>query len=467
MSRAAGHAIVSPTQPLRLVHPAAEAPPAARVGHRVRLLRFLCWTGLILAVAPAIWRAAPAGSDPRLVLLTSLARLSGSSGGYLLLVQILLMCRLRMVERRVGSTRLRGWHRTLGMLVMLLVFSHVTLAIAGRMLADHVPATGEALSLLRGYPGMAAAFAATGLLIGISLLAVRQLRRRLPYELWYYLHTSAYLVVAFSYVHEFLDGRELRDAGPVRYYWLSLYGLVGLAFLWGRVLAPLRLNLRHRLRVAEVVPEGAGVISIYLAGRRLDKLDARAGQFFRWRFLARGEWWQAHPFSLSAAPNSRWLRITVKATGDHTKRLRRVRPGVRVYFEGPSGELTADRRAGGRALLIAGGIGITPIRALLEDLPPGTVVIYRAARVEELMFRQELDWLARQRRAQVWYVIGARDAPGPRRLFTRVGLSRLVPDIVSRDVYVCGPTGLILASLRLLHRMGVPRDQIHVDPFEL
>ena len=136
-------------------------------------------------------------------------------------------------------------------------------------------------------------------------------------------------------------------------------------------------------------------------------------------------------------------------------------------MEGPSGDFTADRRTGGRALLIAGGSGIAPIRALLEELPPATVVIYRATSAETLMLREELDWLARLRGAHVWYVTGPRHAPGPRRMFTRGGLRRLVPDVTDRDVYLCGPTGLVLASVHLLRRAGVPDGQIHLDPFEL
>jgi predicted ferric reductase len=150
----------------------------------------------------------------------------------------------------------------------------------------------------------------------------------------------------------------------------------------------------------------------------------------------------AHPFSLSAAPNDQWLRLTIKAVGNHTERLRWLEPGVKVFAEGPSGMFTADRRLSNRALLIAGGSGIAPIRALLEELPRQTVVIYRAHSEADLVFKDELDWLARDRDAQVWYVLGARDDPGPRHLFSPRGLRELVPDVSGRDVYLCGPRGL-------------------------
>ena len=133
---------------------------------------------------------------------------------------------------------------------------------------------------------------------------------------------------------------------------------------------------------------------------------------------------------------------------------------------GPSGAFTARHRLRQRALLIAGGSGIAPVRALLDDLPAYTVLLFRARSEAELTFRAELDELADRRGVQVWYVLGSRDDPGPRRAFSPAGLRELVPDVHRRDVYLCGPDGLIGASLAALRRLGGPRRQIHLDPFE-
>jgi len=139
---------------------------------------------------------------------------------------------------------------------------------------------------------------------------------------------------------------------------------------------------------------------------------------------------------------------------------------VRVVAEGPAGAFTAERRLRHGALLIAGGSGIAPIRALLEDLPAGTVLLFRARNAAELTFRAELDALAVERGATVWYILGSRDDPGPRHAFSPKGLRELVPDVRRRDVYMCGPDGLISASRKALRRLRVPGRQIHLDPFE-
>ncbi len=131
------------------------------------------------------------------------------------------------------------------------------------------------------------------------------------------------------------------------------------------------------------------------------------------------------------------------------------------------GSFTAVRRTRGRALLIAGGSGIGPIRALLEELPPGASVIYRASTADDVVLRDELDRLAEARRAEVWYVIGSRRDEAPRAMLTATGMLQIVPDVASRDVYLCGPPGFVRAAIRALRHAGVPRRQLHQTLFEL
>ena len=123
-------------------------------------------------------------------------------------------------------------------------------------------------------------------------------------------------------------------------------------------------------------------------------LRAEPGQFFLWRFLDRRRIWSAHPFSLSAAPDGRSLRITVKALGDHSAASRDIRPGTRVLAEGPFGVFTESaRRRREKVLLVAGGIGITPIRSIVERMRGDVVVVYRALGDGRPVFKRELDEL--------------------------------------------------------------------------
>jgi predicted ferric reductase len=244
--------------------------------------------------------------------------------------------------------------------------------------------------------------------------------------------------------------------------------------VFGSILAwrvgwPLWFNARHRLRVERVTPEARSTVSIHLCGRALRDLEARPGQFFLWRFLTRDGWWQAHPFSLSAAASPRELRITVKDVGDHTRALQHLKPGTQVFAEGPYGTFTAERRRRPRVLLIAGGIGITPLRALLDELggdARGVTLVYRVIGHEDVAFARELDRLATDGKLELHILSGSDIGDDQTDQLGVPALARLVPDLRRRDVFVCGPPGLIDAVCPRLRRLGVPRRQIHFERFE-
>jgi ferredoxin-NADP reductase len=350
--------------------------------------------------------------------------------------------------------------------LVFLVLAHVALIVVGYAAVSGTGVVSQTLAMITDYEELDKAFVAAAILTSLGLLGVRGIRRALPYEAWYWLHLTAYAVLLLGYAHQFAYGQELADGGFGRWYWIGLHALVVGSVLWGRVISPGLFNLRHRLRVADVVPESASMVSIYITGRGLGGLGAQPGQHLRWRFLSPRCWWQSHPFSLSAAPNGEWLRVTVKVVGRYTEALREIRPGTRVLAQRPAGHFTAASQVGRRALLIAAGSGITPIRALLEDLPDDTILVYRASQPADLVFRAELDHIAQLRGARVWYVVGSRFDPRARYVLNASGLTRLVPDLRHRDVYLCGPPGLIDPTVRVLRRIGVPRSHIHLDPFE-
>jgi ferredoxin-NADP reductase len=207
------------------------------------------------------------------------------------------------------------------------------------------------------------------------------------------------------------------------------------------------------------------VVSLRISGHHLDWLNARPGQWFSWRFLDRERCREAHPFSLSAAPDDRSFRITIKDLGDYSRTIARVKPGTFVLAEGPFGAFTAEARTRDRVALIAGGVGITPIRALLDELQGDVVLIYRAEKAGDILFRDELEALARECGTTIHYVMGDHRLPANARLLSREHLRGLVPDIASRDVYLCGPAGMTRVITHALHSLGVPDALIHIDEF--
>jgi predicted ferric reductase len=421
--------------------------------------------GLLLAnvaVVVVLWATSAAATGAAAGPLAEVGRLCGLLGALLVLGELLLLARLPLLERAAGFERLIAWHRWNGRLCVTLLVAHATLLVVAYARADERSLPAQVLRLVEEFPGVITALAGLVLLLAVVVTSALAVRRRMRYETWYFLHLYAYLAVALAFSHQLATGTAFVGRPLARAYWTALYIGTLAAIVGFRVVLPVARSLRHRLRVERVVAEGPGVVSIDIGGVRLERLGARAGQFFTWRFLERGRWWEAHPFSLSAAPDGRRLRITVKGVGDYTARLSTLRPGTRVLVEGPFGAFTAAARRRPGVAMIAGGVGITPIRALLEDMPGDVTVVYRALRPEDQVLRAELDELARRRGAELHYVVGD-DRAGE--LLSPAHLLRLVPDIAARDVYVCGAPAMTDATRASLARAGVPRRQIVTERF--
>ena len=403
--------------------------------------------------------------------LTAAGQITALVGTYGALVQVLLMSRSPWLERRFGMDGLAQWHRWLGFGVTILISAHVVFSTAGYALGDGKSFVAEAWSLITTYPYVLMATAATALLIMVAVTSLRIARRRLSWERWRFLHLYAYLAIALAFGHELAVGSDFTDDTIARWYWIALYVAVLLCLLAFRVGHPWRMGLRHRLRVTQVVPEAPGVVSLYVTGRDLDQLEARGGQYFRWRFLTRDGWWRTYPFSLSAPLNNRFLRLTVKGVGDDSRGLQGLHPGTRVAVEGPYGLFTAQKQRRSKVLLIAGGIGITPLRALIEDIPAkkdAITLIYRARSWEDVVFRDELEKLIRDRRGNIHYLIGKRGTAAlPHDPLSAQTLRRLVPDVESRDIFVCGPASMMKRMQTVLTIIGVPAEQIHFERFAL
>jgi len=401
-------------------------------------------------------------------LLARTAGLAGLIGAYLALVQVVLLSRLPILERLAGFDRLTQWHRWNGHLCIALVLVHVILQIQGYSMPTHRSFGDEFWTMVAqgAFPGMITATIGTFFLVAVAWSSYAIVRRRLPYELWYGVHLTAYAGIALAWFHEIPTGGDLAlNPGAARYW--RIMALVALATVAWRVLAPLVSIARHRLRVVEVIAEGPGATSLRIAGRKLDRLHADPGQFFIWRFLTPGHWWSAHPFSLSAAPDGATFRITAKSVGDHTSRMRTIPVGTRVVTEGPFGDFTERSRRREKVLLVAGGIGITPVRALLERMNGDVVAIYRVLAPEDIVFADELEELRQTRRLTLHYVIGDHATDEGSTLLSPEHLGELVPDLAERDVYLCGPPAMTSVTERRLRAAGVPRRRLHVERFAL
>jgi ferredoxin-NADP reductase/DMSO/TMAO reductase YedYZ heme-binding membrane subunit len=392
--------------------------------------------------------------------LTGAGRITGLLAGYAAAVLLLLMARIPVLEREVGADRMARWHAFGGRYLVSLVTVHVLTIIWGYALTDGHGLLAEGVDIVFHYPEMIKASLGTLVMLGTGVVSARAARRRMSYEVWYYLHLATYLAVALAFGHQLATGADLGD-GPARLAWYALYVGTAAVLGWFRLAVPWLRDRRHRLRVAEVRPEGPGVVSVFLTGRRLTELRAEPGQFFRLQFQAPGLRWAANPYSLSAPPHPNFLRFTVKDLGAHSAAVAGLRPGTRVRAEGPYGAFTERLHRQRKVLLLGAGVGVTPLRALFETLPGEVTLVQRARRPADLLFTAELAAVAARRGGRVHALTGSRSEIGD----LGRALRRLVPDLARHEVYLCGPEPMAEEAVRALRAAGVRPDRIHRESF--
>ncbi|MEP6651668.1 MAG: ferredoxin reductase family protein [Lapillicoccus sp.] len=414
--------------------------------------------------------------------LTAVGRLTGLVASDLLLIQVLLMARIPLVERTYGQDELARRHRLVGFWSFNLMWAHVVVVTLGYAVQAHINVFAETWDLVVDYRGILLAVAGALLLVLVTVSSIRKARRRLRYESWHLLHLYAYLGVGLALPHQLWAGQEFMSSTVASIYWWTLWGAAAGAVLVWRLGVPLYRTLTHQLRVVDVVRESHEAISVVMTGWHLDWLPVAAGQFFVWRFLDGPGWTRGHPYSLSAAPTGSTLRITVKdlpgsavGPGDPSRGLATIRPGTRVAIEGPYGRLHDDVRTRRKVLLLAGGIGVTPLRGLLEALPQqagDVTMVYRSSHEDDLILKPEIEALAAERGARVFYAVGPRVADrhswlpeAAASLSDEDALRQLVPDIADHDVYLCGADGWMDAAERAVLAAGVPRDAVHLERF--
>jgi len=407
--------------------------------------------------------------------LTSIGRLTGLVASDLLLIQVLLMARIPLVESTFGQDELARRHRWVGFSSFNLMLVHIVTITLGYAATSSAGLWGTIVDFVVNYPGMLLAVAGTVVVVGVTITSIRAARRRLRYESCHLLHLYAYLGVGLALPHQLWAGKEFLTSPAATLFWWTLWAAAAASVLIWRVGQPLWRSLRHQLVVEEVRAENDAVTTVVMRGRMLHRLPVRAGQFFQWRFLDGPGSTRAHPYSLSAAPDGRTLRITAAHLGVGSARLATLRPGTKVLFEGPYGRLHEGVRTRRKVLLMASGIGITPMRALLEELDqrPGDVtVLYRAGSEKGRILVDELSTLAGQRQARLFVVTGRR-APGrPSWLpqnYAHLGdveaLRQFVPDVANHDVFICGSPGWMDAAEQAVLRAGVPPEHVHIERF--
>ena len=405
-----------------------------------------------------------------------LGSLLGMAAGVLMLFQVLFMSRFPLFEVGLGRDVIVEIHKKTGFWAFWLIVGHVLFVALGYGLAhDQNPWTSfGAFTLELRW----AIIATVGLCAAAILLSLQAVKRRMSYDTWYWWHLLAYLGAFFTIPHQVFLGGSFLQSPVAMYFWLALWGITfGAVFVW-RVLVPIINYFRYRMVVRSVTPDGARGVDLVVTGNDLRRLGTKGGQFFNWRFLDSPGWVRANPFSISAAPTDDELRVAVRVVGDGTQRIRDLRPGQRVFVEGPYGRVSGDIRQCDKMLMFGAGAGIGPMMSLLTDqewAPGQAVLVQREDRIDDAMMVADIEQLVAQR-GLVWEQVIGLPAPSGSR-WLPVGddgqpqdgvtyIRDLVGgDVENVDVFLCGPPIWMRGVEKDLDDAGVPADHIHAETF--
>lgn len=417
-----------------------------------------------LAVITAIWLKGSRDlifSHSSAFLLIAFGRVAGLFLEYLLLVQIVLIGRITFLEDLFGHDGLNRIHRWLGYSLASLLLLHPVLLIFGYGRIGGVHFIPQFLLFIKSWEDILNAVLAVIvflLVIGFSVF----LRKKVRYETWYFVHLLSYVGIFLAFGHQTATA-DVTSGGPF-FYWYALNFAFGGVFLTYRWIRPFWNFYRHGFFVEKIIRETPDIFSVYIGGKNLENFKFRAGQFANLNFVQKNLWF-THPFSFSSAPTGKHLRFTVKALGDFTSKINQIRPKTKVIIDGPLGAFVAPGNKN-KFLFLAGGVGITPIRALMEDLGrknKDLALVYSAKTKNSLAFFDELNAI----NSKNYFALTGEQAAGFS--YGRIDAEKIknyVPDFMQREIFVCGPKKMMSGVISVLNTLSVPKNQIHSERFE-
>lgn len=438
------------------------------------LIEILAWASVLFVTAMFLIAGGANNITDWPSALDAISRLTALVGTDLLMIHLLLVARVPWIDKYYGHDKATIAHKKLGKPVLYFVVAHFLASLISFSITEGKNLLATWWWFITDVQDMLTATLALLLMVLVVVTSLNFARRKMGYEAWFYVHLLSYASVLLAVPHIFTSGSDIAGKPVQTVYWASLYLFVALNIIWYRVLQPIRASLAKGLKVYEVVRESEDTISIYVKGKRITRLGAQSGQFFLVRPLAKGQWYKAHPFSISATPVDQYLRFTVAIRGDDSAWLQTIEPGTRLILEGPYGIFTEERRTRERVVLMASGIGVTPVRALAESLvarPGDVTVLYRVRNEEDANLIDEFRELCRIRGHHFFVIEGRRGGDGSWLSDDGSGrsdlerLTEIAPAIAASDVYICGPEVWTRQAVKTVARAGTPAEQIHSEEF--
>lgn len=401
----------------------------------------------------------------------AIGQLLGLLATYAALTQLLLMGRIWWIERAFGLDTLARFHRVNGYVALIGIILHAIVIVAHHTLEKGTNFFAEYLNTVTTYEDVIWASIAQTLFILVVASSIYIARKRLKFESWYFVHLFAYAAIALAALHQFSIGGTFLASTLAAVFWYALYGFVALNLIVWRFGLPIYRYYKYDFSISRIEPETPTVTNVYIRANNLHNLKIIPGQFVLVRIFTQDRWWQEHPFSVSMVPGGDELRLSIRQSGDYTSDITALKAGTKVMISGPLGRFTAEKAVTNKRLFIAGGIGITPLRAMYEEAVEDgldSILIFANRNDKDVPLRSEVDAIAKRSKRKVIYAYS--DAQKPGAVHGRVDakmIQELVSDVSERDIYICGPPPMMQAILSELTSLGIAPDHIHTEKFAL
>ena len=385
-------------------------------------------------------------------------------------VQFALTGRIKLLTAPFGADIIYVFHRFLSWGVLGLMLLHFAV-----LYIWYQPALGDLNPLSARWELTIGRFA---LACFVLLIVTSELRKwlRLDYHWWRVMHVALAVAGFAAAVAHVLGVGKYTGADQTRALWLGVTLVWAGFILWARLLRPAIL-WRNAWRVTRNSAERGGVHRLTLRPEGRPLRAWKAGQF-AWLSIGHTPWaMKEHPFTIATAPDlGPEIAFAIKPLGDDSERLTKVKPGSRAYVDGPFGTFSVDREADAAGfVMIAGGVGITPVIANLTALQARNdtrpvILIYANPTLEAAPFREELDALAARMNLTVVHVLETPPADwrGESGYIDGDLLARHLPEQTRHWPHMlCGPAPMLDATTAALRQSGVSARRISFEIFEM
>jgi len=397
---------------------------------------------------------------------------AGFVGFSLMAMEFALISRIEAASQPFGEDSLQLFHNIMGVVALgLLLFHPIILVLNG------YPANCW-LNPFASCGNLATTTASLSVyaLLLLVVTSIWQKRFRIPYEAWQVMHgLLALFILISSLFHIFILGRYT-STNLMKAMWLLYAVLVVGLILYYKILTPI-LRWNKKWQVSENRTERGDAQTLVLKPIKHKGFPFEPGQY---AWIKKGSTpfgVGQHPISFSSAgdvPPGGSVSFTIKNLGDWSgEEVPAIQPGDYLWIDGPHGVLSSDRKQGMGYIMVAGGIGITPLYAMCQtmaargDVRP-VILFYGGEDWESLTFREEFEGLTSKMDLTIIYVLSnpSEDWEGASGFINRDIVERHLPKQYKRFVYfVCGPTPLMDSMEEILPALGVPAEKVFSERF--